>query len=182
MRRSIARLPWRQCPWRPLTASPLLHRPYASAPNGPPSSAPPSTPTASDLERKALVAAIAPQQVPEAPSILSTLPPNLVDKTPPPLDLSIDSGKHESWRHGQAVPMGYNAQIYRICAGMAQEGRNPSRADLDQLFRLMGHDSPYGELKEEAMAVFREMRKRGVVPGKDGFRPLFSVRLPLAQV
>jgi hypothetical protein len=76
------------------------------------------------------------------------------------------------------VPTGYDAQIYGICADLAKKGQNPSRADLDQLFRLMWHDSPYGELKEEAMAVFREMREEGIVPTKDGFRPLFSVRPP----
>lgn len=172
MRRSITRLPWRQC----------CRRSFVSRVRIPPSPATneAASPThgSSDFDRKALAAAVSSHQIPEAPSILSTLPSNVVETTKKSTDRRIDSEQQEPWSPGQAVPTGYNAQIYGICADLAKKGQNPSRADLDQLFRLMWHDSPYGELKEEAMAVFREMGKEGIVPTKDGFRPLFSVKPP----
>jgi hypothetical protein len=175
MRRSITRLPWRQCSWRSFTLAPCFHMPASPATNEAASSPPPSAPRSSD-ERKALVDAVSSHQIPEAPSILSTLPPDLVETTTKATDRVIGSPKPEEWRPGKALPGGYNQEMYRMCAGLAQEGRNPSPTDLDQLFRLMWHDSPYGELKEEAMSVFRTMQKEGIVPTKDGFRPLFSVR------
>jgi hypothetical protein len=43
----------------------------------------------------------------------------------------------------------------------------------------MEYDSPYGEMKEEALAIWREMRSRGIRPAKDGYVALLKV-LPLS--
>jgi len=76
------------------------------------------------------------------------------------------------------VPPGYYGGIYRDVLQLAQEGKDPTSEQLSQLFRIMSYDSPEGELKDEALAIWREMRSRGVVPTITGYVALLKVVSP----
>jgi len=184
MRRSITWLPWRQFARRPFrTFSPHLQEP----PSQPPASHPPATAStkSSKPSDDATLASVflPPQKIPQAASSLSSLPPDLlVEKTAFLPDPAIGSAKYEPALPRAPVPKGYNDRIYRVVAAMAKAGQDPSPTDLNDLFRMMEHDSPYGELKDEAVAVWIEMRKRGINPTQDGLRALFAVRLNFGEL
>jgi hypothetical protein len=76
------------------------------------------------------------------------------------------------------VPSGYNTKIYSIVKQLVKEGKDPTSQELSDLFRLMEYDSPCGELKDEARAIWREMRSRGIVPNLDGYLALIKVQNP----
>lgn len=176
MRRSIPRLPWRQFSRRPFTPLPTRLQ-ESQQPIIAQSPSEPSPPSIKPSANPTLVAAFEPPQtIPPAASSLSSLPPELLEKTACLPDPGIGSIKHEPAPRGAPVAAGYNDRIYRVCAARAQAGQNPSPTDLNDLFRMMLHDSPNGELKDEAIAVWREMRSRGISPTKEGFRALFAVR------
>lgn len=73
------------------------------------------------------------------------------------------------------VPAGYNPGIYKEVKELAVQGKDPSREKLTDLFKLMKFDSPYGEMKEEALAIWREMRSRQIIPTKEGYVALLHV-------
>jgi hypothetical protein len=62
---------------------------------------------------------------------------------------------------------------------IAETGKDPTREDLSNLFLRMELDSPLGEMKEEAFAIWREMRSRGIVPTADGIVSLLKVTFSL---
>ena len=55
---------------------------------------------------------------------------------------------------------------------------NPTPTELDELFRVMDRDSPQGEMKHEAMTIWREMRAKGIIPTQDGYVALLKVISP----
>jgi hypothetical protein len=169
LRRSVARLPWQQLSRRPFAAcSPRLRPSPAPADASPPSAEPAKEPS--------LAAALqAPHKMPQAASSLSSLPAVLLQKTGLLPDPEIGSVQHAPAPRGAPVPAGHNEQIYRIVATAANAGQDPAVTELNDLFRMMLHDSPFGEMKDEAMAVWRTMRDRGIHPTKEGFRALFAV-------
>ena len=73
------------------------------------------------------------------------------------------------------TPSGYDNSIYRIVKQLAVEKKNPTPEQLSMLFRLMAFDSPYGELKDEAMAIWRTMREKGIRATQAGYDALFKV-------
>ena len=73
------------------------------------------------------------------------------------------------------TPAGYNSKIYSIANQLAKDGKHPTPEQLSDLFRLMSWDSPLGELKDEALAIWREMRSRGVIPTDKGYVALLNV-------
>ena len=180
MRRSITRLP-RQFTRRPFrTFSPRLQEP----PPPPAASHAPAAAAGKSADNATLASAfLPPQKIPQAASSLSSLPPDLlVEKTAFLPDPTIGSAQHEPAPPHAPLPTGYNDRIYRVVAAMAKAGQDPSPTDLTDLFRMMQHDSPYGELKDEAVAVWKEMRKRGINPTKEGLRALFAVRFNVGEL
>jgi hypothetical protein len=77
------------------------------------------------------------------------------------------------------VPSGYDSQAYVKSLNIAQIGRDPTPAELTNLLRLMEFDSPHGEMKYEARAVWREMRSRKVFPTEKGYQALLKVTRPI---
>jgi hypothetical protein len=80
------------------------------------------------------------------------------------------------------VPAGHNVQIYREVAALAKEGTDPTRQQLTELFRMMEFDSPEGEMKDEAFAIWQEMRSRGVIPTREGYVALLKLVGKLGDV
>jgi hypothetical protein len=74
------------------------------------------------------------------------------------------------------LPRGYNEHAYTNAIKIAAEGREPTREEVTDLLKLMDFDSPLGEMKYEALAIFREMRSRGVIPTYIGYEALLNVR------
>jgi len=182
MRRSLTQLPRQSVRRAFRTFSPRLQEPRQQpAASRPPTAASIPSKPADDVTLAS--AFLPPQKIPQAASSLSSLPPDLlVEKTAFLPDPTIGSPQHEPAPPHAPLPTGYNDRIYRVVAAMAKAGQDPSPTDLADLFRMMEHDSPYGELKDEAVAVWREMRKRGINPTKEGLRALFAVRFNVGEL
>ena len=88
------------------------------------------------------------------------------------------SKREESLVAAKPVPVGYNEHAYREAIEVVKEGREPTRRELTDLLQLMDFDSPYGEMKDEARAVWQEMRSRGIVPLRSGYIALLNVTPP----
>lgn len=73
------------------------------------------------------------------------------------------------------TPAGYNSGIYSIVSKLAKDGRDPTPEQLADLFRLMAFDSPLGEMKDEALVIWRRMRSKGIVPTTKGYVALLKV-------
>jgi hypothetical protein len=58
---------------------------------------------------------------------------------------------------------------------IAEMERDPTPGELTSLLRLMEFDSPEGEMKYEARAIWREMRSRKVFPTEQGYLALLRV-------
>jgi hypothetical protein len=72
----------------------------------------------------------------------------------------------------------YSPDIYVQSKIHAMREENPTSTELDELFRIMDRDSPQGEMKHEAMIIWREMRAKGIIPTQDGYVALLKVLLP----
>jgi hypothetical protein len=80
------------------------------------------------------------------------------------------------------VARGYNSHAYEIARKIAEQGQNPSPKELSELLKLMDFDSPMGEMKAEALAVFKELRAKGIKPDYSGYAALMHVStIPLRQ-
>jgi hypothetical protein len=64
---------------------------------------------------------------------------------------------------------------YSRCRDLAKRNELPNVGLLHKLLGLMDEDSPSGELKAEAFAVWKRLRSRGVVPGEDGYLALLGM-------
>jgi hypothetical protein len=73
------------------------------------------------------------------------------------------------------TPKGYNSKIYDTAKKLAEKKKYPTPTQLSDLFRLMDFDSPNGELKEEALVIWRAMREKGIRPTAQGYEALFKV-------
>jgi len=69
----------------------------------------------------------------------------------------------------------YSPDIYSQSKIRALREEDPTPAELDRLFRMMDRDSPQGELKQEALLIWREMRARGIIPTQEGYVALLKV-------
>jgi len=76
------------------------------------------------------------------------------------------------------VGQGYNPNAYEIARKIAEESRNPTSDELTDLLRLMDFDSPMGEMKLEAHAIWSEMRTKNIRPKTDGYLALLNVGSP----
>jgi hypothetical protein len=80
------------------------------------------------------------------------------------------------------VTVGYKPEIYREVTALAKKGKDPTPEQLADLFRMMQFDSPEGEMKDEAFAIWQEMRSRGVIPTKQGYVALLKLAGELGDV
>src|SRR5204862_360028 len=115
---------------------------------------------------------VRPEQIPENPSSLNTL--TQADLANPFTLSPIPNPKIEKPLAARPVTAGHNPQIYREVVELAKEGRDPSPQQLTQLFRMMEFDSPEGEMKDEAFAIWQEIRSRGIIPTKEGYVALLK--------
>jgi hypothetical protein len=76
------------------------------------------------------------------------------------------------------VIKGYNKNAYDDARKIVEEGRNPTPTELIDLIRLMDFDSPQGEMKKEAYAIWTEMRSKGVTLTAEGYLALTHVFVP----
>ena len=124
--------------------------------------------------KKLLKALVRPEQIPENPSSLNTL--TQADLANPFTLSPIPNPKIEKPLAARPVTAGHNPQIYREVVELAKDGKDPSAQQLTQLFRMMEFDSPEGEMKDEAFAIWQEMRSRGIIPTKEGYVALLKVQ------
>ena len=75
----------------------------------------------------------------------------------------------------------YSPDIYIQSKIRALREEDPTPAELDSLFRMMDRDSPQGELKPEALIIWRELRSRGVIPTQEGYVALLKVFISLVR-
>lgn len=171
MRRLVGDLPWRRCIRRQFrTSCSRLN----DGPLPPPISGIILNHRKLTLQaKKLLTALVQPEQIPANPSSLNTLAQ--ADLTNPFTLSPIPNPKIEKPLAAKPVTAGYNPQIYREVIELAQEGKEPTPQQLTQLFRMMEYDSPEGEMKDEAFAIWQEMRSRGVIPTREGYVALLKV-------
>ena len=72
----------------------------------------------------------------------------------------------------------YSPDIYLQSKVRALREENPTPTELDELFQVMDRDSPQGEMKHEAMTIWREMRAKAKIPTQDGYVALLKVHFP----
>jgi hypothetical protein len=72
----------------------------------------------------------------------------------------------------------YSPDIYIQSKIRAIREENPTPTELDELFHVMDRDSPQGEMKHEAMTIWREMRAKGKIPTQEGYVALLKVIFP----
>jgi hypothetical protein len=78
----------------------------------------------------------------------------------------------------EPVAEGYDAKAYNKAMDIVKEGRNPTPQELTDLLRLMDFDSPLGEMKPEAHAIWKEIRSKGVISTIGGYIALLNVYSP----
>jgi hypothetical protein len=73
------------------------------------------------------------------------------------------------------IPWPSNSQAYDKAKATAEANQDPTPSELTELFRVMQLDSPFGELRQEGYAIWKEMRARGVLPTEAGYVALLKV-------
>jgi pentatricopeptide repeat protein len=126
------------------------------------------------LQAKTLLKALVrPEQIPSIPSSLNTL--TQADLKSPFTLSPAPNREIEKPLAAKPVPAGHKPQIYREVVELAKTGIDPTPQQLTDLFRMMEFDSPGGEMKDEAFAIWQEMRSRGVIPTKEGYAALLKL-------
>ena len=110
------------------------------------------------------------------PSTLKSLPPEELKS------IVIPQPNRKQHLSKIQVPEGYNDRAYADAKHAAEEKRDPTSRELDELFRLMEYHSQSGELLQEAYAVWKEMRSRGIRPTERGYAALLKVSYNLDVV
>ena len=103
------------------------------------------------------------------PSTLKSLPPEELTS------IVIPKPKRQRQIPERPRAEGYNEQAYTDAKHAAEEKKDPTSRELDDLFRLMEFDSQRGELLQEAYAIWKEMRSRGIIPTDRGYAALLKV-------
>src|SRR5271167_2823886 len=176
MRRIARQVPWRQCARRYLHPSRPHLQNHAMQNNG--TNIPRKKPMLTLRSASELLEVLRPTSKSAiwTPSALNDV--SLEDAKNPFLQTSSQPPKfkdNEKPVVAAPTPAGYNANIYKEVKELAEQGKDPSRKQLTELFKLMRYDSPYGEMKEEALAIWREMRSRKIIPTKEGYAALLDV-------
>lgn len=128
----------------------------------------PKIATAGDLVR-----VMSDKPIPQNPSNLHSLPSTQIGNLAAPIqEPKVQLPKIVA---AAPVPMGYNSRAYSQAKTAAEEKRDPTPEELDELFRLMSFDSPLGELRMEARAIWKEMRTRKILPTEKGYWALLKV-------
>jgi len=116
------------------------------------------------------------EEIPSAPTSLKGMEdqfktPLAIKEADPPSTMK----PREPITSAAPVPLGYDPDIYNTVKKLADAKKDPTPQQLTALFRLMAFDSPFGELKNEALTVWRAMRAKGIRPTQFGYNELFRV-------
>ena len=112
---------------------------------------------------------------PSIPSTLTSLTQDELSNPFTPPSPPAPAPKVEIPPVGAPLPGGHNPAVYEQMKELAEKGGTPTPGNLNDLFRMMAHDSPLGEMKAEALVIWREMRSKGIVPTKEGIIALLKV-------
>ncbi len=167
--RKVAReFPWRRCIRRPIHVGQVwLQDPVMDYSAPAELNTAPKITTAGDLVR-----VMSDKPIPQNPSNLLPLASAQIANVSPIQEPTVRLPRIFA---AAPVPVGYNSRAYSQAKTGAAENRDPTPEELDELFRLMSFDSPAGELRMEAHAIWKEMRSRKIIPTGKGYWALLKV-------
>ena len=169
LRRVARDFSWQRCIRRPFhTGQARLQEPVMGNTASPWINKTPKVARASDLIR-----VMSDEPILEYPSNVGSLPSQQITNLVPPIQKPM--APLPKIVASAPVPPGYNFRAYSQAKTAAEENRDPTPKELDELFRLMNFDSPLGELRLEAHAIWKQMRSRKIIPTEKGYWALLRV-------